>query len=69
MLTQILQRKEFKFLLSEKELRELSDNSPNIFKGSNIDCYMERLSATFCNGKYGVLDNICFAEVLVNYST
>ena len=28
-------------LLSEKELSELPDNSPNLFKKSNINCYME----------------------------
>ena len=33
--------------LSEKLLRRLPDDSPNIFKRSNIDCYMERPSATF----------------------
>ena len=39
-------------LLSEKELSELPDNIPNIFKKSNIDRCMERPNATFCNGKY-----------------
>ena len=45
-------------LLSEKELRKLPGNSPNILKKSNIDCYMERPSATFCNGKYSILDDL-----------
>ena len=44
-------------LLSEKELSELSDNSPKTFKKSNIDHYVERSSATLCNGKYGILDD------------
>ena len=43
--------------VQEKELSELPDDSPNIFKKSNIDCYMERSSATFCNGKYSILDD------------
>ena len=34
-------------LLSEKEVIALPDDSPNIFKKSNIDPYMERPSATF----------------------
>ena len=38
-------------LLSEKELSEPPENSPNIFKKSNIDRYMERTNATFCNRK------------------
>ena len=28
-----------------------------MFKKSNTDRYMERPSATFCNGKYNVLDD------------
>ena len=51
-------------LLPEKELSELPDNSPNIFKRSNIDHYMERPGATFCNGKYSVLNDF----VMQNFS-
>ena len=46
-------------LLSEKELSKTPDNGPNIFQKSKTDCYMERPSATFCNRKYGILDNSC----------
>ena len=46
-------------LLSEKELNKLPGNKPKFFKKSNIDCYMERPSAIFCNGKYSMLDNFC----------
>ena len=35
----------------KKRLSKLPDKSPNIFKRSNIDSYMERPSAAFCNGK------------------
>ena len=55
-------------LPSEKELCKLPDNSPNIFKKSNIDLYTERPSATFCNGKYSISDNFCYAEFLVYYT-
>ena len=51
-------------LLSEKELSELPEDNPNIFKKSNIDRYMERPSATFCNGMYSILDNFCYAKFL-----
>ena len=40
-----------KILLCGKELNELPVYSQNIFKKSYIDRYMERPSATFCNGK------------------
>ena len=43
--------KRVQVLLSEKELSEPPENSPNIFKKSNIDRYMERTNATFCNRK------------------
>ena len=41
--------------ISQKELTELPDNNPNIFKKS---------SATFCNGKYSILDDFCYADFL-----
>ena len=44
-------------LLPEKELSELPDNSPSIFKRSNIDHYMESPGTTFRNGKYSVLND------------
>ena len=55
-------------LVPEKELSELPDNSPNIFKRSNIDRFMERSSATFCNGKYSVLNDFCCPEFLAYYT-
>ena len=55
-------------LLPEKEPSELPDDSKNIFKRSNIDRYMERPSATLCNGKYIVLNDFCYAEFLAYYT-
>ena len=55
-------------LFSENKLRELTDNSPKIFKKSNIDRYLERPSATFCNGKYSILDDFCYAKFSVYYA-
>ena len=57
-----------KVLFSEKELSELRDNSPNIFKKSNIDRYMERPNATFCNGKYSIVVDFCYTEFLAYYT-
>ena len=51
-----------------KELRELPDDNPNIFKKFNIDHYMEVRSATFCNGIYNVLNDFCHAEFLAYYT-
>ena len=52
-------------LLAESEL---PDDSPNIFKKSNIDRYVERPSATYCNGKYSALNDFCYAEFLAYYT-
>ena len=57
-----------KVLLFEKELSELPDDSPNIFKKSNIGRYMERPKATFCNGKYSVFNYIRYTELLAYYT-
>ena len=67
MLTKIFQKKDFKYYFLKK-LSKLPDDSSNIFKKSNIDRYMERPSATFCNGKYSILDNFCYAEFLAYYT-
>ena len=50
-------------LLPENELMEQPDD-----KKSNIDRYMERPSATFCNGNYVVLNGFCYAKFLVYYT-
>ena len=55
-------------LPSEKKLSELLDYSPNIFKKSNFDRYVERPSATFCNGKYSASNDFCYAEFLSYYT-
>ena len=55
-------------LLPEKVLSKLPNNSPNIFKRPNIDRYMERPSATFCNGKFSVLNDFCYAEFFAYYT-
>ena len=52
---------------SEKEFSELPDDSPNIFQKLNIDRYMKRLSATFCNKKYSILEDFCYAEFLAYF--
>ena len=55
-------------LPSEKELSALGEDSSNIFKKLNIDRNMERRNATFCNGKYNVLNDFCYAEFLAYYT-
>ena len=63
-----LPEERIQLLLLEKEPNKLPDDSPNIFKISNGDHYMERPSATFCNGKYNVSMNFCYSDFLAYYT-
>ena len=58
-----------RLLLLEKGLSELVGECPYIFKKSNIDCFMERSSATLYNEKYSVLNEFCCAEYLYRIHT
>ena len=51
-------------LLSEKELNESPNDSPNILKKLNID----RLNALCIGEYYGSLDNYCYAEFSAYYT-
>ena len=62
-----LPEERFQVLLSEKKLRELPNDSPNIFRKLNIERYVERPSATFCDEKYSTLNEFCYAEFLAYY--
>ena len=53
-----------KILLPGKEICKLPGDGQNVFKRSNINRYIERPSATLCNGKYSVLNNFSYAEFL-----
>ena len=55
-------------LFSDKVLSKLPGNILNIFLRSNIDRYMGRPSATFCNEKYSNLNDFCYAEFLAYYT-
>lgn len=57
-----LSEKEFQVSFSAKELNELRVDNPNIFEKLNIAHYMEISSATFCNEKCNVLNNLLFCR-------
>ena len=46
----------------------MPEDSKEIFKRNMIDCYIDRPNANYENGKYAVLDSMCFAEFLRYYS-
>ena len=54
-------------LLSCKEFNEVPDDSLSVLI-FNVDRYMERPSATFCNRKSNILQDFCYAK-FVAYNT
>ena len=56
-------------LLCKKELRQISVDIPNLFKKANIDCYMERPSTTFYNGKKQCFNNFYYGTFIACYTT
>ena len=46
----------------------MPEDSKEIFKRNMIDCYIDCPNADYENGKYAVLDSMCFAEFLRYYS-
>lgn len=59
--------KRFRVCKSEEELSELPENSTDIFQKNNLDRYLDRPNAAFKNGRYRVLNNMCYAEFLAYY--
>ena len=57
-----------KILQTEEQLSSLLEDSTDIFKRNNIDCYLARPSASFCDGKYSILDSFCLEEFTAYYS-
>ena len=51
-------------LQAEKELKNLLDNTTNIFKISILDRYMNRINQLFCCEKYSLLVSICYIELI-----
>ena len=57
----------FRICKTEKELSELPKYRSDIFKRNVLDRYIDRPNEHFKNGKYRVVDKMCFAEFLANY--
>ena len=57
-----LPEKRFRICRTEVELSELPEDSTDVFKRNMLDRYMDRPNETYKNGKYSVVDTMCFAE-------
>ena len=57
----------YKIFKSEEVLSELPADSTDIYKRNMLDRYLDRPHKTFKNGKYGIIDQMCYAEFLSRY--
>lgn len=62
-----LPEKRYKVCKSKEELSQLPEDSTDVFKKNNLDRHMERPDKNFKEGKYRVLDQICYAEFQAFY--
>ena len=57
----------FRICKTEEQLSELPDDSSDIFKHNMLDRYLDRPNTSFKNGKYSVMNNMCYPEFLAYY--
>ena len=62
-----LPEKRYRICRSEEEITNMPSDSTDIFKKNMLDRYTDRPNRTFKNGKYRMVDSMCFAEFLSNY--
>ena len=62
-----LPEKRYRICRSEEEITNMPSDSTDIFKKNMLDRYTDRPNRTFKNGKYRLIDSMCFAEFLSNY--
>ena len=60
-------KKHFRVCFKEEEISELPENSQDIFRRSMLDRYKDRPNSSFGNGKYVIIDSMCYAEFLRYY--
>ena len=54
----------YRIFRKKEELDELPDDGTDIFQKIMLDRYTDRPDSHFQNGKYAILENLCFAEFL-----
>ena len=57
----------FRLFLDESEIKDLPENSTDIFKKNMVDRYVDQPDLMFAAGKYSVADQMCYAEFLRYY--
>ena len=59
--------KPFRVCLKEGEVSELRENSQDSFQCNMLDHYKDCPNSSFANGKYAIIDLMCYAEFLRCY--
>ena len=62
-----LPKKRDQICRGEAETLNMPANSKDLFKRNMLDRYIDRLDKIFRQGKYELLDEMCYAEFLSNY--
>ena len=57
----------FRDCLEEKEIKDIPENSTDIFKKNMVDRYVDQPDLMFAAGKYAITDQMCYAEFLRYY--
>ena len=57
----------YRVFLSKEELANLPPKSTDVYKKSMVERYIDRPDSNFKNGRYRVIDHMCFAEFLSCY--
>ena len=58
----------YRIFKTEEEILNLADDETNVFKRNMLDRYLDRPNTSFKNGKFSMIDSICYAEFLKNYT-
>ena len=56
-----LPNERYRMCKTPEELAELPEDSTEVFKKNILDRYLDRPNATFINGKYRSVNNVCYA--------
>jgi len=63
-----LPEKRYRVCRSEEEIANMPEDETDIFKKNMLDRYTDRPNLTYKNGKYRIIDSLCYAEFLSNYT-
>ena len=63
-----LPEKRYRICRSEAEILNIPANSKDLLKRNMLDRYIDRPNKIFRQGKYQLLDDMCYEEFISNYS-